>query len=228
MERKWWTLIAVSVAIFMLLLDITVVNVALPEIQRSLHSSFQDLQWVVNAYSLTLAAFLLDGRRAGRSLRTKARVHDGPRRLHALLGRLRAGQYAARAEPVPRGAGHGRGDDVRHLAGADRARLPRPRARHRLRHLRRRDRRRRRRRPGRRRRDHLGHRLGMDLLRQRADRDRRRVPHAHAGLRVARPRSARRRLARARDLLGLAVPARLRADRGQRKGLGLDARSSPS
>jgi len=59
LERKWWTLIAVSVAIFMLLLDITVVNVALPDIQSSLHSSFSDLQWVVNAYSLTLAAFLL-------------------------------------------------------------------------------------------------------------------------------------------------------------------------
>ncbi|MGH2903227.1 MAG: MFS transporter [Solirubrobacteraceae bacterium] len=59
MERKWWTLIAVCVAIFMLLLDITVVNVALPDIQRSLHSSFADLQWVVNAYALTLAAFLL-------------------------------------------------------------------------------------------------------------------------------------------------------------------------
>src|SRR5271163_2422053 len=43
----------------MLLLDITVVNVALPDIQRSLHSSFSDLQWVVNAYALTLAAFLL-------------------------------------------------------------------------------------------------------------------------------------------------------------------------
>ncbi len=59
MDRKWWTLLAVSVAIFMLLLDITVVNVALPDIQRSLHSSFQDLQWVVDAYALTLAAFLL-------------------------------------------------------------------------------------------------------------------------------------------------------------------------
>ena len=59
MERKWWTLIAVCVAIFMLLLDITVVNVALPSIQHSLHSSFSDLQWVVNAYALTLAAFLL-------------------------------------------------------------------------------------------------------------------------------------------------------------------------
>jgi EmrB/QacA subfamily drug resistance transporter len=59
MERKWWTLIAVCMAIFMLLLDITVVNVALPEIQHQLHSSFSDLQWVVNAYSLTLAALLL-------------------------------------------------------------------------------------------------------------------------------------------------------------------------
>jgi EmrB/QacA subfamily drug resistance transporter len=59
LERKWWTLIAVCVAIFMLLLDITVVNVALPDIQRSLHSSFADLQWVINAYALTLAAFLL-------------------------------------------------------------------------------------------------------------------------------------------------------------------------
>jgi EmrB/QacA subfamily drug resistance transporter len=59
LDKKWWTLIAVCTAIFMLLLDITVVNVALPDIQRSLHSSFSDLQWVVDAYSLTLAAFLL-------------------------------------------------------------------------------------------------------------------------------------------------------------------------
>ncbi len=44
---------------FMLLLDITIVNVALPDIQRALHSSFADLQWVVDAYALTLAAFLL-------------------------------------------------------------------------------------------------------------------------------------------------------------------------
>ena len=59
LDRKWWTLIAVCTATFMLLLDITVVNVALPDIQRSLHSTFSDIQWVVDAYSLTLAAFLL-------------------------------------------------------------------------------------------------------------------------------------------------------------------------
>jgi EmrB/QacA subfamily drug resistance transporter len=56
---KWWTLVAVCVATFMLLLDITVVNVALPYIERDLNSSFEDLQWVVDAYTLTLAAFLL-------------------------------------------------------------------------------------------------------------------------------------------------------------------------
>ena len=44
---------------FMLLLDVTIVNVALPDIQRALHASFSDLQWVVDAYALTLAAFLL-------------------------------------------------------------------------------------------------------------------------------------------------------------------------
>lgn len=59
MERKWWTLIAVSVATFMLLLDITVVNVALPSIRKDLNASFTDLQWVLDAYALTLAALVL-------------------------------------------------------------------------------------------------------------------------------------------------------------------------
>jgi EmrB/QacA subfamily drug resistance transporter len=59
MERKWWTLVLVSIATFMLLLDVTVVNVALPDIQKELHASLSSLQWVVDAYSLMLAAFLL-------------------------------------------------------------------------------------------------------------------------------------------------------------------------
>jgi EmrB/QacA subfamily drug resistance transporter len=58
-DRKWWTLVAVCVATFMLLIDITIVNVALPDIRSALGSSFSDLQWVVDAYALTLAAFLL-------------------------------------------------------------------------------------------------------------------------------------------------------------------------
>jgi MFS family permease len=59
MERKWWTLVLISIATFMLLLDITVVNVALPDIQRDLGASLSSLQWVVDAYSLMLAVFLL-------------------------------------------------------------------------------------------------------------------------------------------------------------------------
>ncbi len=59
MARKWWTLMAVSVATFMLLLDITVVNTALPSISRDLHASFNDLQWVIDAYTLALAAIVL-------------------------------------------------------------------------------------------------------------------------------------------------------------------------
>jgi MFS family permease len=59
MKRKWWTLVLSSIATFMLLLAITVVNVALPDIQRDLDASLSSLQWVVDAYSLMLAAFLL-------------------------------------------------------------------------------------------------------------------------------------------------------------------------
>ncbi len=59
MQRKWWTLLAVCLATFMLLLDITIVNVALPDISRELDTSFSDLQWVIDAYALMLAALLL-------------------------------------------------------------------------------------------------------------------------------------------------------------------------
>ncbi|MDX6487074.1 MAG: hypothetical protein QOF43_2227 [Gaiellaceae bacterium] len=65
MDRKWRALLIVCVAIFMLLLDITVVNVALPDIQRELHTSFTDLQWVVDAYALLLATCVLIAGTAG-------------------------------------------------------------------------------------------------------------------------------------------------------------------
>ncbi len=59
MDKKWWTLVTVAIGVFMLLLDITIVNVALPDIQRQLHASLSDLQWVIDAYALSLAALLL-------------------------------------------------------------------------------------------------------------------------------------------------------------------------
>src|ERR687887_1376413 len=59
MERKWWSLLAVCLATFMLLLDITVVNVALPDIQKDLDTDLTGLQWGVDAYTLLLSAFTL-------------------------------------------------------------------------------------------------------------------------------------------------------------------------
>jgi EmrB/QacA subfamily drug resistance transporter len=60
-NRKWWTLWAVAFALFMIMLDNTVVNVALPSIQRSLRANVSELEWVVSAYALTFAVFLLTG-----------------------------------------------------------------------------------------------------------------------------------------------------------------------
>ncbi len=59
LERRWWTLIAVCGATFMLLVDITIVQVALPTMQRTLHASFTQLQWVISAYALSLSALIL-------------------------------------------------------------------------------------------------------------------------------------------------------------------------
>src|SRR3954471_13247434 len=60
-NRKWWTLGAVSVGLFMIMLDNTVVNVALPSIRSSLGMGIEGLEWVVAGYALTFAAFMLIG-----------------------------------------------------------------------------------------------------------------------------------------------------------------------
>lgn len=59
LDRRWLTLIAVCGATFMLLVDITIVQVALPTIQRRLGANFSDLQWVIDAYALALATLIL-------------------------------------------------------------------------------------------------------------------------------------------------------------------------
>src|SRR5918912_3564781 len=59
MARKWWTLATVCLGMLMLLLDITIVNVALPSIATDLNASFSDLQWTIDAYALSLAAIML-------------------------------------------------------------------------------------------------------------------------------------------------------------------------
>ncbi len=64
-NSRWWTLGAMCFALFMIMLDNTVVNVALPSIQRDLHASLQALEWTINAYTLTFAVLMVTGGRLG-------------------------------------------------------------------------------------------------------------------------------------------------------------------
>jgi len=60
-NKKWWTLGAVSFGLFMIMLDNTIVNVALPSIQSDLKIGISELEWVVNGYALTFAVLMLTG-----------------------------------------------------------------------------------------------------------------------------------------------------------------------
>jgi EmrB/QacA subfamily drug resistance transporter len=92
-SRQRWTLGLVSTATFMLLLDITVVSVALPPMQRELHASLSDLQWVIDAYTLALAVLLLPAATLGDRL--------GRRRLFlAGLAAFTAGSLACALAPT--------------------------------------------------------------------------------------------------------------------------------
>src|ERR1700674_2826922 len=64
-NRRWWTLGAMCFALFMIMLDNTVVNVSLPSIQRDLHATLSSLEWTVNAYTLTFAVLMITGGRLG-------------------------------------------------------------------------------------------------------------------------------------------------------------------
>ena len=61
-NRKWWTLGAMCFALFMMMLDNTVVNVALPSIQKDLGASLSSLEWAVNAYTLSFGVLREAGR----------------------------------------------------------------------------------------------------------------------------------------------------------------------
>ena len=224
MARKWWTLGAVSVATFMLLLDITVVNTALPAIEDDLTASFTDLQWVIDAYALTLAAFVLTAGSLADRLGRRRRVRRSASAIFTVAS-LAAGLAPdpTITQPRPRGAGNRRRDHVRRLAGADRAGVRgRPRAR-RWRWAtygatigdRGRDR------PARRRRADRWPRLGVGVLAQRADRDRGDRGDLSCKVReIARPERDPDRLGRGGDVQRRPFPARSGASARQRRGLG--------
>ncbi|RED60500.1 MFS transporter [Cohnella phaseoli] len=64
-EKKWWALVAVCLGLFMALLDVTIVNVALPAIQSDLQTDFSGLEWILNAYTLVFAVALVTTSRLG-------------------------------------------------------------------------------------------------------------------------------------------------------------------
>ena len=178
---KWFGLALLSAVQFMVVLDIAIVNVALPSIQTDLHFSQANLQWVISAYALVFGGFLLLGGRTADMLGRRRRVRRRHPGLHPRLAAVRSGlvrhvAHRRAGHPGPRCGGHlagcaGDPDDV--VQG-------RPRPQHRARRLGcRRRLRRRRRRAARRRPDRLAV-LGVDLLRQHPGRAGRADPRAGA------------------------------------------------
>ena len=225
MERKWWTLLAVSVATFMLLLDITVVNVALPSIREDLGASFTDLQWVVDAYALTLAALVLTAGSLADRLGRRARVR---RRARRSSPSPRCSARWRRTRPSSTSRARSRASAARSMFAVSLALIAQEFP------------------AGRERGMAMGiygatigvavaigplvggaltdcARLGVDLLPQRADRARRDRHHLPEAAREPRPERDARRLGRRRDVQRRAVPARARARARQRRGLGQHA-----
>ena len=210
--NKWWTLAAVGTGVFMLLLDMTIVNVALPDIERAFDASLSDLQWVISAYALTLAAFLLTagsladlyGRRllfvSGITIFTAGSLACGLATDSTFLAISRGVQGVGGAIMFSTSLallaqafqGKDRGTRARHLRRdhGDRGR-DRPRAR---------------------RVDHDRPVVALDLLRERPDRRARARDHAAARRRVAQPGGAAARLGRLRHLQRGARSPRVRLD----------------
>ena len=223
-NRKWWTLAAVSFALFMIMLDNTVVNVALPG--DPARPRDRRLRARVGRHRLRAQLRRPDAhrRQARRHARTPPHLPLRPRRLHGLLAALRARRERRAADRRPRAPGRRRGlHDARHPLDHHRH-VPAQGARRRARHLGGRLGDGARDRPARRRPDHRAHRLELDLLHQRPRRPRRprRRTADHPGveghLARAAPRPPRP------DHLGRrALRARLRADRGEQPRLDVAA-----
>ncbi len=232
--RRWRALAVICVAFFMTVLDVSIVNVALPSIQSSLHFSETGIQWVVTAYAITFGGFLLLGGRTGDVLGRTADVHGRHRRLLRRLARVRARHGPRDAGRGARSAGSRRRADLAGHAGADHDHLRGGRrAQQGARDLGRDGRRRRRGGRALRRDPHQVPGLGVDLLRERAGGRARARTHARprarepCGLRqpeLRRHRGGgghrRQRAARVRHLqgadrrLGLCADGRLARARG--------------
>ena len=231
--KRWWALALLCSAYFMVILDVSIVNVALPSIQEDLHFSPGDLQWVLSAYALTFGGFLLLGGRTADIL-GRRRVFMAGVALFTLAS-LACGLSTSEghADRSPRGPGPRRGDPLagRALDHHDHVRRGR-RAEQGARDLGRDGRQRRRRRRAARRSPDEVARLGVDLLRQRPDRAPSSSRTTRSVVRESRvePGEAALRRRRRRADHERALAPRLRAHAGEprRLGLGEDDRRSSS
>ena len=112
-----WTFAITSVALFMVTLDNLVVTTALPVIRKDLHASLSQLEWTVNAYTLTFAVLLLTGAALGDRFGRRLMFSVGIGIFTVLVRARRIGPERDRARPGTRGSGRGRGD--RDAADAD-------------------------------------------------------------------------------------------------------------
>ena len=94
----------------MIVLDTTIVNVALPSIQRDLHFTQGNLTWVINAFLVTFGSFLLLAGRLGDLLGRKRVFLAGVDRVHRRLGAVRPGAQSGLADRRPLHPGHRRRD----------------------------------------------------------------------------------------------------------------------
>ena len=113
---KWYALILLCMTQFVVVLDIAVVNVALPSIQKDLGFSQENLQWVISAYALVFGGFMLLGGRLADILGPQAGLHGRARHLLGGLAALRPRLERGVADRRPRAPGPRRRDD--HAVGA--------------------------------------------------------------------------------------------------------------
>ena len=188
--RTLWTFAITSIALFMVVLDNLVVSTALPVIRVDLGASIEQLEWIVNAYTLTFAVFLLTGAALGDRFGRKRMFVDRGHDLHRGIGAAALAPSTDGAHRRTRLPGRRRRDrDAADTDDPERGRLRRP-AGHGARSVVRHRRARRRDGPARRRRRRRGHLVAVDLLAQRPRRDPP-APARDAAPREPRPGQAR-------------------------------------
>ena len=133
--RRWWTLVVLCFSLLVIALDNTILNVALPTLQRDLDASASDLQWIVDSYMLVFAAVLLTAGALGDRFGRKKALTFGLDRVRARIRAVGTGRLVGDADRDTRADGHRR--RLHHAVDAldpDRG-VPRERARQGDRHL---------------------------------------------------------------------------------------------